>query len=69
MNPSLSALARAMAATLLLLASSPGHAQDYPTRPVKILYGFSAGGGGDGAARALAQGLQGLLGGSFVVEN
>lgn len=69
MHPFFPGIARAMAATLLLMASPLGLAQDYPTRPVRILYGFSAGGGGDGAARALAHGLQGLLGGSFVVEN
>ncbi|MBS7807014.1 tripartite tricarboxylate transporter substrate binding protein [Variovorax sp. PCZ-1] len=48
------------------------HAQtatDYPSKPVKIIVGFPAGGGTDVFARALAQGLQAQLGGSFVVEN
>lgn len=68
MNPIASRFARTLAAVLVLV-SSAALAQDYPSRPVKILYGFSAGGGGDGAARALAQGLQTLLGAAFVVEN
>lgn len=68
MKPITSSITR-VAALLLVLLAGAAHAQEYPSRPVKILYGFSAGGGGDGAARALAQGLQTLLGGSFVVEN
>ncbi len=42
---------------------------DYPARPVKIVVGFPAGGGTDVFARALAQGLQTQLGGSFLVDN
>ncbi len=42
---------------------------DYPARPVKIIVGFPAGGGTDVFARALAQGLQTQLGGSFLVDN
>jgi tripartite-type tricarboxylate transporter receptor subunit TctC len=48
------------------------HAQtatDYPAKPVKIVVGFPAGGGTDVFARALAQGLQAQLGGSFLVDN
>lgn len=48
------------------------HAQsaaDYPTRPVKIVVGFPAGGGTDVFARALAQGLQAQLGSTFLVDN
>jgi tripartite-type tricarboxylate transporter receptor subunit TctC len=44
-------------------------AADYPTKPVKITVGFPAGGGTDVFARALAQGLQAQLGGSFLVDN
>jgi tripartite-type tricarboxylate transporter receptor subunit TctC len=48
------------------------HAQtatDYPAKPVKIVVGFPAGGGTDVFARALAQGLQAQMGGSFLVDN
>ena len=42
---------------------------DYPNRPVRLVVGFPAGGGTDVFARTLAQGLSGLLGQSFVVDN
>src|SRR5690349_18159082 len=41
----------------------------YPDRPIKILVGFSAGGGTDVAARLLAVKLTESLGQSVVVEN
>lgn len=42
---------------------------DYPTRPVRIVIGFGAGGGTDVMARIVAQKLQETLGGTFLVEN
>jgi tripartite-type tricarboxylate transporter receptor subunit TctC len=44
-------------------------AQDYPARPVKMLVGFSAGGGVDAIARTLATRLGEQMGQNFVVEN
>ena len=44
-------------------------AQAYPTRPVRIIVGFAAGGGADIAARLIGQWLSDKLGQSFVVEN
>jgi len=44
-------------------------AQTYPTRPVRIIVGFAAGGGADIAARLIGQWLSDRLGQSFVVEN
>ena len=49
-------------------ASGAG-AQGYPTRPVKIIVGYVAGGGPDSVARALAQKMGEILGQPFVVEN
>ena len=49
--------------------SSGAWAQDYPTRPVKILVGYAAGGGPDTVARALSQKMSEILGQPFVVEN
>lgn len=47
------------------------HAQaaDYPVRPIRMLAGFSAGGGSDIAARTVAQKLSESLGQSVVVDN
>jgi tripartite-type tricarboxylate transporter receptor subunit TctC len=51
------------------LSSAEAAAQRYPSRPVRILVGFQAGGGTDLAARAVAQRLTDVTGGSFVVDN
>lgn len=42
---------------------------NYPTRPVKMIVGFSAGGAVDAAGRTMAQALQKSLNKSFIVEN
>src|SRR5471032_285699 len=44
-------------------------AQDYPARPIRMLAGFSAGGGSDLVARTVAQKLTEALGQSVVVDN
>src|SRR6266702_2687302 len=44
-------------------------AEEYPTRPVRIVAGFAAGGGVDITARLIGQWLNERLGQSFVVEN
>jgi len=59
-------------ATALLLAVSLGatsHAQDYPARPIRLIVGSSAGGGGDGVARVTAAKLTALLKQQMVVDN
>jgi len=55
----------AAAGVLPLLAG----AQDYPTRPVRIIVPFAAGGPADVYARFIGQHLQDVLGQSFVVDN
>lgn len=54
---------------LLLLATSVLHAQDYPTRPVRLVVGLGPGGGSDTIARVLTTKLTDMLGQSFVVDN
>jgi tripartite-type tricarboxylate transporter receptor subunit TctC len=52
-----------------LALSQPACAQHYPSKPVRIIVGFGAGGGTDIAARAVAQKLTDAFGTSFVVDN
>ena len=52
-----------------LLQAVPAAAQNWPTRPVRIVVPFATGGPADVYARFLAQRLPDLLGQSFVVEN
>ena len=54
---------------LFVLLAAPAFAQDYPTRPVRILSGFAAGGAADIVGRIVAQPLSDSLKQSFLVEN
>jgi tripartite-type tricarboxylate transporter receptor subunit TctC len=49
--------------------SQMASAQPYPTRPVRLIVGFAAGGAPDIAARLVAQWLSERLGQQFVIEN
>lgn len=62
-------LVRALAALLLGLAVHAAVAQPYPSRPVKIIVPFAAGGGPDVEMRRMAPKIGEALGGNVVVEN
>jgi tripartite-type tricarboxylate transporter receptor subunit TctC len=63
---------RLTAAVLLVvngfLASSEALADNYPSRPVRLLHGFAAGGAADTLSRIIADGLSKRLGQPIVVE-
>ncbi|MDF2463231.1 MAG: hypothetical protein K0Q43_1466 [Ramlibacter sp.] len=66
-----------IAPTLLLgitcfasLLASPAVAQEaYPSKPIRLVLGFAAGGGTDTIARALAERIGGILGQQVIVDN
>jgi tripartite-type tricarboxylate transporter receptor subunit TctC len=62
-------LSMATAAIGLPAVLRAAHADAYPTRPVRMLVGFAAGGAPDIAARLVAQWLSDRLGQQFIVEN
>ncbi len=59
----------AAAAAALPALSRFAWAQTYPTRPVRLIVGFAAGGPGDTLARLMGQWLSERLGQPFVIEN
>jgi tripartite-type tricarboxylate transporter receptor subunit TctC len=61
--------AAAVVATSILFASNVGHAQEYPTRTVRIIVAQPPGGGTDTIARLVADQLAKQLGQPFIVEN
>src|SRR5688500_17390282 len=54
---------------LFLALSSGALAQSWPTKPVRLVLGYAAGGAMDMSARVIAPILQESLGQPFVVEN
>ena len=50
-------------------AAYPAHADDYPSRPVKVIAPFGAGGPTDVYTRAVAEELRKSLNQTFIIEN
>jgi len=59
----------AAGATTLPAVSRIARAQAYPSRPVRLIVGFPAGGGADIVARILGRWLSERLGQEFIIEN
>src|SRR5438270_8400651 len=68
-SPMIRVLSSVLFLFVLVSGSVPVWSQDYPTRPVKIIVPFGAGGPADLYARIVAQHLSDALKGSFVVDD
>jgi tripartite-type tricarboxylate transporter receptor subunit TctC len=66
MRRSFSSLAGIVCAGLLVAV---GHAQEYPTKPIRIIIGYTTGGGNDLIGRLLAPKMSEGLGQPLIIEN
>jgi len=57
------------AAAVALLAGTTAQAQDYPTRPIKVIVAFPAGGPTNFVGRLLADKMKDFLGQPVIIEN
>ncbi len=57
------------AAACAMAASGVACAEDYPTRPIRVIVGFGAGSGADITARVVGARMSEILGQQLVVEN
>ena len=53
----------------VLVGTLPASAADWPTKPVRIIYNYPAGTGGDAVTRMVSEALSQKLGQPFIVEN
>lgn len=60
---------RALFAVFLCALATATWAQSYPSRPIRLLVGFTAGGNADATARVISAKLAQALGTTIVVEN
>ncbi len=58
-----------MAGAAMMLAAGAAHAQTFPSHTIRLVVGFSPGGGTDALARAFADKLRDNLGQTVIVDN
>ena len=68
-NRLLSLAAKALAASLLVASGACFAQAGYPSKPVKLVVGFAAGGPTDVVARAFADHASRALGQPFIIDN
>src|SRR3954452_20392172 len=56
-------------ALILACAALPAHAQTYPTKPIRFIVPFAAGGGSDLVARTVGQKITEGVGQPVIIEN
>ena len=59
----------ALTTALAVFVAAGAYAEDYPTRPVRMIVAFAPGGTADFSARVIANEMQSTLGETIVVEN
>ncbi|MCS6765855.1 MAG: tripartite tricarboxylate transporter substrate binding protein [Candidatus Protistobacter heckmanni] len=59
----------ALIAAAVAFVSAPLAAQTYPSKPVRIIVPYAAGGPADNYARFIGERLQGVLGQSFIIDD
>ena len=69
MRTRLQSLVTAAAICAAAVSGAPAGAQNYPTKPIKVIVGFAAGGPTDVIARILAQDMTATLGQSVIIDN
>jgi tripartite-type tricarboxylate transporter receptor subunit TctC len=62
-------IAAGLASALAMTGLTPAAAQDYPSRPIKLVIPFPAGGSSDGIGRQVADKLSQVMKATVVVEN